>query len=84
MLLMIKVTVKGPLDVKECDGFCSVEVLLIPDNTSPKFQFQVRIGPPPFCWERSVNRTGLLAQVVDDQLKFAIGEGIWFTVCSTK
>jgi hypothetical protein len=48
ILLMISVTVKGPLDVKEWAGFCNGDVLLPPDTGSPKFQFQEMIGPPPF------------------------------------
>ena len=41
VLMISRMTEKVPAAVKEWFGFCKVEVLLAPDNGSPKFQFHV-------------------------------------------
>jgi len=40
---------------------------------SPKFQAHWVICPPPFCWELSVNCTGVSTQSVGDQENLEMG-----------
>ena len=79
-VVTVNVTIKGPDAVKECVGFCRVEVLGVPDKGSPKFQLHDCM--PPFGCERSVNCAGWLMHKELKLEKFAIGAAALVTVFS--
>jgi hypothetical protein len=73
ILVTIRFTLNVPPAEKACVGFCMVEVLLVPEAGSPKFQLQAMMAPPPFCCERSVNWRPTCAHPPEVKEKLATG-----------
>jgi len=74
-LLEVRVTEYVPAVAKVCEGCWRVDVLLVPEEGSPKFHKYPVIAPPPFCWLRFVNVMGWPAQSTEENSKFATGAG---------
>jgi len=72
VLVTIRITSKVPAELKICDGFCIVDVLLTPEVGSPNSQYQLNKLFPPLMDDRSLNCTGCWLQA-GVKLKSAMG-----------
>ena len=74
-LVTFNTTVYVPGPEKRWIGFFVKEMLLDPEDGSPKSQCHVRIFPPPFGWDKSLNWMDCCAQVLVGKLKLQSGDG---------